>query len=676
MQKLSIAICTLLAVGSAAPVLAQDPAVVEALAPLMMAGDRRAYDGALFAQSLGHPDEGVRRFAAMTIGRIGDRRGTPLLVTALKDQNRAVVTDAIFALGLLQDTSAVGPILARLRDPDTLATDAAAEAASALSKIGGEAAARFLSDVLATGAGLSRERRAAMVPNALLESWRMGKLASIPAILPYASDTSVDLRWRSIYALARLRAPEAANVILRGIRDDDAMVRETAAKALTRAFADSGQLPARTVLAELGRAFDDTRPGVRINALAAAATWRDSALSSRAIRLLSDPDANVRVQAVVTLGETRGEAALVAIDGVFDRRDASWAMRRAALTALARADTARFARRALGWTRSNDVRERIAALEGWGTARPSDDGVFRAGIVDADPRVQAAALEAWRTARGRADSAIVDVARGWLRERDSDLRGAALGVIRRGATLGDLDAVMAAWRAGGSDTELDARLAALAVLSDLARRTPDLVDRLSDPARRWFLERPAESLLRAAASRDWPALAERWGPAWPVETGRSLEDYRGVVRTFLLAKQNPKVILEVEGKGSVELELLAREAPLTVANFLRLVDRRYFDGNRWHRVVPNFVVQDGDRTGTGNGGPGWAIRDEINRERYSVPMLGMALSGPDTGGSQWFINLSAQPHLDGRYTIFGRVSGSYATLPRIVQGDVIRSIHR
>lgn len=148
------------------------------------------------------------------------------------------------------------------------------------------------------------------------------------------------------------------------------------------------------------------------------------------------------------------------------------------------------------------------------------------------------------------------------------------------------------------------------------------------------------------------------------------------MRTYLLAADDPHVTIDVAGRGSFDVQLLGHEAPLTVFNFLRLVDQHYFDGNTWHRVVPNFVVQDGDRTGTGNGGPGWSIRDEINRERYLVPMLGMALSGPDTGGSQWFINLSNQPHLDGVYTIFGKVTGSYGPLARITQGDVIRSIHR
>ncbi len=88
-------------------------------------------------------------------------------------------------------------------------------------------------------------------------------------------------------------------------------------------------------------------------------------------------------------------------------------------------------------------------------------------------------------------------------------------------------------------------------------------------------------------------------------------------------------------------------------------------------------MQDGDPRGDGFGGPGGAIRDEINRWRYAgKPMLGMALSGPDTGSSQWFINLGPQPHLDGTYTIFGRVIGNIGPLTRITQGDLIRTIKR
>ena len=103
---------------------------------------------------------------------------------------------------------------------------------------------------------------------------------------------------------------------------------------------------------------------------------------------------------------------------------------------------------------------------------------------------------------------------------------------------------------------------------------------------------------------------------------------------------------------------------------------RYFDGSTWHRVVPNFVVQDGDPRGDGWGGPGFALRDEMNPMRYETGTVGMALSGPDTGGSQFFITHSPQPHLDGIYTVFGRVVSGLGALAAIGQGERIRSIHR
>ncbi|HYS62140.1 MAG TPA: peptidylprolyl isomerase, partial [Gemmatimonadales bacterium] len=105
-------------------------------------------------------------------------------------------------------------------------------------------------------------------------------------------------------------------------------------------------------------------------------------------------------------------------------------------------------------------------------------------------------------------------------------------------------------------------------------------------------------------------------------------------------------------------------------------ERRYFDGSTWHRVVPNFVVQDGDPRGDGWGGPGFALRDETNPMRYETGTVGMALSGPDTGGSQFFITHSPQPHLDGTYTVFGRVVSGLGALAAIGQGERIRSIHR
>jgi cyclophilin family peptidyl-prolyl cis-trans isomerase len=117
--------------------------------------------------------------------------------------------------------------------------------------------------------------------------------------------------------------------------------------------------------------------------------------------------------------------------------------------------------------------------------------------------------------------------------------------------------------------------------------------------------------------------------------------------------------------------MYSADAPLTVESFISLADRGYFDGQEWPRVVPNFVIQGGDPRGDTNGGPGYSIRDEINRHRYGVGTLGMALSGPDTGGSQFFVTHSAQPHLDGIYTIFGEVESGQEVVERVLPGERI-----
>jgi peptidyl-prolyl cis-trans isomerase B (cyclophilin B) len=113
---------------------------------------------------------------------------------------------------------------------------------------------------------------------------------------------------------------------------------------------------------------------------------------------------------------------------------------------------------------------------------------------------------------------------------------------------------------------------------------------------------------------------------------------------------------------------------LKVATFVKLARASYFDGVPIHRVVPNFVLQDGDPTGTGNGGPGYEIRDELTPLIYERGTVGMALSGPDTGGSQWFVTHSPQPHLNGLYTVFGRVVAGQEIVEGIEQGDLIRKI--
>jgi cyclophilin family peptidyl-prolyl cis-trans isomerase len=113
---------------------------------------------------------------------------------------------------------------------------------------------------------------------------------------------------------------------------------------------------------------------------------------------------------------------------------------------------------------------------------------------------------------------------------------------------------------------------------------------------------------------------------------------------------------------------------LTVANFIALARKGFFRNNAIHRLVPDFVVQAGDPRGDGEGGPGYTIRDELSELPYLRGTVGMALDWEDTGGSQFFITHSPQPHLDARYTVFGRVVNGMDVVDRLLQWDVIRNV--
>jgi cyclophilin family peptidyl-prolyl cis-trans isomerase len=109
--------------------------------------------------------------------------------------------------------------------------------------------------------------------------------------------------------------------------------------------------------------------------------------------------------------------------------------------------------------------------------------------------------------------------------------------------------------------------------------------------------------------------------------------------------------------GAIDLELFAEDAPTTVGNFLKLASERFYDGVIFHRVIPDFMIQGGDPTGTGTGGPGYQFEDEINDHRVVRGALAMANAGPNTNGSQFFIvTTHSAPWLDGKHTVFGRVT--------------------
>ena len=134
-----------------------------------------------------------------------------------------------------------------------------------------------------------------------------------------------------------------------------------------------------------------------------------------------------------------------------------------------------------------------------------------------------------------------------------------------------------------------------------------------------------------------------------------------------------KAIIE-SNKGNIVLELFEKDAPNTVANFIKLINKGYYNGLKFHRVIPDFMIQGGCPVGNGTGGPGYAIKCEINPRKHQAGTLSMAHAGKDTGGSQFFITHSPQPHLDGVHTVFGQVIEGMDVVNAIQQGDVMKQV--
>ena len=129
-------------------------------------------------------------------------------------------------------------------------------------------------------------------------------------------------------------------------------------------------------------------------------------------------------------------------------------------------------------------------------------------------------------------------------------------------------------------------------------------------------------------------------------------------------------------KGEIHLELYPQHAPKTVNNFVFLAENGFYDGITFHRVIENFMIQGGDPTGTGRGGPGYQFEDELdgNPLKHEKGVISMANAGPNTNGSQFFITHSPQPHLDGKHTVFGKVVAGQDVVDKIQEGDTIRAV--
>jgi peptidylprolyl isomerase len=649
-----------------APAAAQVPAdetTIGVLAALLAASDERRFDAAPIREALSHSNPAVRRQGALAAGRMGDAAAVDLLLPALNDSSPFVQAGAAFALGLLKDARAIPSLMLSVREGQI-------EAVTAIAKTGGDEGARALSEIIASG---SPEASTAVVDQALLEAWRLAARAPVSQLVRFADAGAPATRWRALYSLGRLRAVAGAPLLIRALTDQDAQIRAVAARGITHALLDSARINPRGAVDALRPLLDDADAQIRVNALRALASLRDSSIAGVVAPLVADRDIGVAVQAETTLGVIRGAAAFEALRSRLT--NSAFAIRRQAVIALAQADSAGGITAAAALTGDADWRWRSVAAEAFGAARAR--ARLEAQLADPDGRVVAQALQALQRLTSATDTALRTRARALLGHADAAVRSVAAELVGRHPSVADVDLLVAAYSRAERDSFNDARLSAVAALGAIAASSSSGRIRVATTFIA-VVPRPEDYLVRRLAADTLPDTRDAWGPVLPIATGRTIADYRDIARRWLwpaMAGSNPHVTLETD-RGTLEIELLPAEAPLTVAAFLELVERRFFDGTRWHRVVPNFVVQDGDPRGDGWGGPGFVLRDELNPVRYDAGRVGMALSGPDTGASQYFITHSVQPHLDGIYTIFGRLVSGVVVLNAIGQGDRIRSIHR
>jgi cyclophilin family peptidyl-prolyl cis-trans isomerase len=316
-------------------------------------------------------------------------------------------------------------------------------------------------------------------------------------------------------------------------------------------------------------------------------------------------------------------------------------------------------------SKEDALRARAAEAAG-AIGLPAAGAVLEKLAGDASPRVRTAALSAWLADDPKAAGAA-EIARRALTDPDPTVRGTAFDWLAEhpAVPLGNLAEALPAVYQEGTQEEGLAAVRAIA-----ARAQGEPLERGAGIA---LLERLTEGgpyVLRREAGESLGKLGQKVPPLEPAERVKDTEIYRQIVERT----RQPRTVEIRTQRGTITVRLACPQAPMTCLNFLTLASQGFFDGLTFHRVVPDFVIQGGDPKGDGSGGPGYAIRDEINRLRYNRGVVGMALAGPDTGGSQFFITLSPQPHLDGGYTAFGEVTAGAGVLDQIRLGDRIEKV--
>ena len=630
---------------------------LEAQAALLELEDRRAYDASTLESTARSTDSAIRSRAALALGRIGDPRGRPLLVALLADSSRDVRASAAFGGQIFGDPTLTAEIIPLLAGGDPAVAAAAAKAVGFLARGDGQDAL-----VAAAAKAASPEPRATI----LRSMWRFSAPATEAAALAYVNDPDPRVRFGAVYAIARKPLESSLPALTAALSDSEADTAAYAARALgilgkpqsiepLLGALESGKVPLVTNALVALEGVLEKNPGsnvarekvARVAALAGDANPNVAVPALTLLRQFAGTDREVfrRLWSIATTGTGRRRqvallsSAAVLRDNAFPALESAAkspepALRASAAEALAYLSFAKAAplRQAFSADSSPLVRGAVLGSLGTGESVESNRTLVERALADPDAGVRAAAIEALARA---ANPAILPLL--------SD-------AIAKAASAPESDvpiAVIAAAEKFRSDPS------ARALVEAAYRHPSPLVSRL---ARRSLVQN-----FRA----DPAAL-----PLREYKPSRTPAEYASAITEAA----KPLVATVETARGSFQVRLEGAAAPLTVLNFVRLARRPYFDGATFHRVVPNFVIQDGDPTGTGNGGPGYEIRDELNPLEYGEGTVGMALAGADTGGSQWFATHAPQPHLDGIYTVFGQVVSGQDVVERIEQGDRINRV--
>lgn len=552
---------------------------------------------------------------------------------ALQDPDPAVRAEAAFGLGQLGMTevpeggkedpvaaptraAAADALAPAVSDPDAGARRAAVEA---LGKVGGADSESFLlSATTDADAGVRGAAALALFRRRFLKHAPEYSPAAVARLTALAKDPDPEVRWRAAYAFTRWPEPRAADALAALQDDADARARLFAVRAL-------GKLKTAPGAARL------TDPDAYVRAEAVAAFAAAKAWDKLPDAIFSDPSAHVRA-AAADAAAASGDAArfapllekLMAGPGTMAPGRALLALAR--LNAPGAAAAVAAARRSPSWWLRSRAYEAAGLL-------PGADAVLAAGVEDGDARVASQALETWAASTS---AAVVPVLERVLEDPKAPLE-----------TTGT----------------------AVEAASD--RADPALLDGLLSAMTR--AEGPGAAELREDLRKAILTTVKK-APAREEEVGKLLKKFPPFTdkpRRFRPLKAAPTVLFETE-RGSFTIALASAEnAGVHAAAFARGVKKKLYDGLIWHRVVTAFVVQGGDPRGSGWGDAGWRLADELNPLHFERGTVGMPKAGKDTGGCQLFISLIPTPHLDGRYTVFGRVTSGMEVVDRLEPGDRI-----